>query len=270
VTSTRLPVLAVAALLTASATLAPASAEAQGRRGARAVPHRGGVVVGAYYRPLFYDPFWDPWYPYRYGWYPPPYGYGQFYDNSASLRLQVTPRETEVFVGGFYAGTVDNFDGTFQRLRLEPGEHDITLYLSGYRTVTQKILLQPNGTFRVKHTMEQLPAGSAPEPRPVSPAGSRPAASRGAAPAARREPAAARAEAGAFGSLAIRVQPADAEVRIDGERWEGPAADEALIVQVAPGAHRIEVRKDGYRDYTAPIDVQANQTAPLNISLPRQ
>ncbi len=98
-------------------------------------------MVGAYYRPLFYDPFfYDPWFPYRYGWYPP-YAYGQFYDRSASLRLQVSPRETEVFIAGYYAGTVDNFDGFFQRLHLEPGEHDVTLYLAGYRTVTQKILL---------------------------------------------------------------------------------------------------------------------------------
>jgi hypothetical protein len=35
----------------------------------------------------------------HYPWYP--------YDAAASLRLQVTPREAEVFVDGSYAGTVD-------------------------------------------------------------------------------------------------------------------------------------------------------------------
>jgi hypothetical protein len=268
VTSTRTHILAVAALLTVGATLLPLPADAQGRRGPRVAPRHSAVVYGAYYRPLFYDPFYDPWFPYRYRWYPPPYGYAQFYDQSAALRLQVTPRETEVFVDGYYAGTVDNFDGTFQRLRLEPGEHDVTLYLSGYRTITQKVLLQPSATFRVRHTMEQLPAGSAPEPRPVAPVGPRPARRAAEAPAGAPAPAAA--AAAGFGSLAIRVQPGDAEVRIDGERWDGPASDEALVVQIAPGTHRIEVRKDGYRDYTAQIEVRAGETAPLNVSLPRQ
>ena len=31
-----------------------------------------------------------------------------FYDDESSLRLQVTPRETEVFVDGYFAGTVDD------------------------------------------------------------------------------------------------------------------------------------------------------------------
>jgi hypothetical protein len=34
----------------------------------------------------------------------------------SSLQLQVTPRETEVFVDGYFAGRVDDFDGRFQRL----------------------------------------------------------------------------------------------------------------------------------------------------------
>jgi hypothetical protein len=73
-----------------------------------------------------------------------------------------------------------------------------------------------------------------------------------------------------FGAIAVRVQPADADVFVDGERWEGPADNEALVLQVAPGTHRIEVRRDGYRGYTAQIDVRVGQTTPINVSLPRQ
>jgi PEGA domain len=257
------------------ATLLPDHADAQGRRGRAIGPRRGGVVVAAYYRPVFYDPFfYDPWfYPYRFGGYPPYpyYGYGQFYDGSSSLRVQVSPRETEVFIDGYYAGTVDDFDGFFQRLRLDRGEHEVTLYLAGHRSITQKIFLQPGGTFRIRHTMEPLPAGAPPEPRPVALAGP-PPGTQGpqgptGAPPARPAP---RAGDSTFGAIAIRVQPADAEVFIDGEQWEGPAADEALIVQIAPGGHTIEVRKDGYRSYTAQLDVRAGETTPINISLPRQ
>jgi len=51
---------------------------------------------------------------------------------------------------------------------------------------------------------------------------------------------------------------------------EGPQDDEALVVQLAPGPHRVEVRKEGYRSYTAEVTVTAAHTSPLNISLPRQ
>jgi hypothetical protein len=274
VTSTHIKALAFVAALGVAATLIPEPAEAQGRRGVRMAPRRGPVVVAAYYRPLFYDPFfYDPWFfPYRYGGYPPyGYGYGQFYDRSSSLRVQVTPRETEVFVDGYFAGTVDDFDGMFQRLHLEPGEHEVILYLTGYRTVTQKVYLQPTRTFRVRHTMERLPAGAPPEARPVAPAGPRPGTQgpQGPAGSPPARPAPGPGES-AFGAITIRVQPGDAEVLIDGERWEGPAADEALVVQIAPGEHRIEVRKDGYRSYSAQVDVRAGETTPINISLPRQ
>jgi hypothetical protein len=279
VTLTRILTLSIA---TAALLITPTlqeRADAQGRRGYRAaaVPRRGGVVVAAYYRPVFvspfYDPFYDPWFPYRYGWYPPvaygypPYGYGgAYYAGGASLRVQVSPRETEVFINGYYAGPVDSFDGFFQRLHVEPGEHDVTLYLAGYRTVTQKVLLQPGGTFRIRHTMEPLGPGETTEPRPVAPA----APSRGPSTAAVPSSGSSTpASPGSYGSVAIRVQPADAEVFIDGEQWQGPGSDEALVIQVAPGPHRIEVRKDGYRSYSTQLDVRAGQTAPLNVSLSR-
>jgi 3-isopropylmalate/(R)-2-methylmalate dehydratase large subunit len=40
---------------------------------------------------------------------------------------------------------------------------------------------------------------------------------------------------GTFGTLAIRVQPADAEIWIDGERWSGSDGSVALRVEVAEG-----------------------------------
>ena len=71
-----------------------------------------------------------------------------FFDEESSLQLQVTPRETEVFVDGYFAGRVDDFDGRFQRLHIQPGEHDLTLYLDGHRKVTQTILIRPRSSFR--------------------------------------------------------------------------------------------------------------------------
>jgi hypothetical protein len=71
--------------------------------------HGGGthVVVagGVYYGAPYYYPYAYPWYPFGF-WYPAPYYYGPYYyDNSASLQLQVTPRQTEVFVDGHFAAS---------------------------------------------------------------------------------------------------------------------------------------------------------------------
>ena len=249
------------ALLTVCAIL-PFDTHAQ-RRGigrVRAMPGRV-VVLRAYYAPLFYDPWF---YPYAYGWYPQ-YAYGPGYGERSSLRLQVSPRDTEVFIDGYYAGTVDDFDGFFQRLHLEPGEHEVTLYLQGHRTANQMIYSQPGRTLRVRHAMEPLPAGSQDDPRPVSPA------------VTHRTVASSHAGSGApvrrdsnVGTISIRVQPAGAEILIDGERWEGPDTTEQLIVQVTAGTHRIEVRRDGYRTYSSEVDVRGGETEPLNVSLSRQ
>jgi hypothetical protein len=59
----------------------------------------------------------------------------------ASVHLDVMPRDAEVYVDGYYAGVVDDFDGMFQRLRVEPGEHEVTLYRDGYRAFHQRAYL---------------------------------------------------------------------------------------------------------------------------------
>src|SRR5207302_481352 len=62
-----------------------------------------------------------------------------------------------------------------------------------------------------------------------------------------------------FGTLNLRVQPEDALVTIDGERWDSPQSGSRLIVQLAPGAHRIEVRKDGFRAYTSTVQIRPGE-----------
>jgi len=77
-----------------------------------------------------------------YGWYPRAtyyydggyFGRGYGYD-TGEVRLQVQPRFAEVYVDGYYAGTVDDFDGTFQSLRLESGPYHIEIVAPGYDTL---------------------------------------------------------------------------------------------------------------------------------------
>ena len=219
--------------------------------------------------------------------------YGQpILDAGASVRMQVTPKQTEVFIDNMYVGTADDFDGIFQRLHIFPGAHEVTLYLDGYRTVRQRIYTQPTGTFRVRYSMVPLAPGETAEPRPAplpppgpapieTPAGPfGPPPAQGPRVAYPPPPGPPRAAAplppppnagNGSGTLSIRVQPANAEVLIDGERWEGPqSGDERLDVQVSAGPHHIEVRHDGYRSYQTDITVPPGITAPLNVSLSRQ
>src|SRR5437868_1230848 len=71
-----------------------------------------------------------------------------------------------------------------------------------------------------------------------------------------------------FGSVAITARPADADVYIDGERWVSTDTSTALVVQLAPGRHTIEVRAPGRRSFSTVIDVRRGETTPLNVSLP--
>jgi hypothetical protein len=67
--------------------------------------------------------------------------------------------------------------------------------------------------------------------------------------------------------LTIRVQPANATVLIDGERWDGPQGQERLTVEVAEGPHRIEIQRDGFESYSTTVTVRPGETMPINVSL---
>ena len=70
-----------------------------------------------------------------------------------------------------------------------------------------------------------------------------------------------------FGTLSIRVVPADAEVFIDGERWAGPATSDRLNIRFVTGRHRVEVRKQGLTSYTEEVLIRQSATLTLNVSL---
>jgi len=246
-------------LVIAMLALLPWAADAQHRL-------RGRVAVGFGYAPFYYPFYWAPYY---WGWHPSPWLYPQYpyypaaYDAASNVRLLVTPREAEVYVDGYLVGVVDDFDGFSQRLRLRPGEHEIQLYLPGYRVISQKMLFRPRETYKLRYTLEKLGDGETQEPRPTpSPA----ARTADPAPYAWEPPERSGTERGAFGTLALRVQPRGAAVLIDGEPWDAPD-DERLVVELPEGTHRVEVRLDGYRTYSTDVDVQRGRVTTLNVSL---
>jgi hypothetical protein len=255
-----------------------------------------GYGWGAYPFYGYYGAFYGPWWGWGWGWGYPGYRYGYGYgygyygpygpyyyvDNTASLRLQVTPREAEVFVNGSYAGLVDEFDGNFQRLRLPPGDHEIQIYLQGYKSLTERVMLTVGTTTKIRAALEPLAAGAEQDPRPTpktpvaQPAPRtdphEPGMPERGAPVegtwtGRRAPSTSIQVASNFGALAIRVQPPGADVLIDGERWQGPEGQQRLTVEVAEGRHRVEVRKDGYQSYVADVEVRRGDVTTLNVSL---
>jgi hypothetical protein len=220
--------------------------------------------------PYFYDPFWWGFSGFQYG-YPYPYPYPYYYQ-TAELRIQVQPKQAEVYIDGYLVGTVDSFDGVFQRLDVPLGEHEISVYSPGYRSISQRMLFRPRESYHIKDVMQPLPAGEQGEPRPAPaprPQGGGPG---GPPPQGPPPPRGERrlpdrdTHADRFGTLSVRVQPADAQISIDGERWDAPGG-ERISVQLSEGMHRIEVHKEGYRTYTSTISVRAGETTTLNVSL---
>jgi PEGA domain len=113
----------------------------------------------------FYDPFWGPYWGWGYPYWGYPYGYAE--PTTGSVKTDVTPKQAEVYVDGYYAGVADNFDGTFKHLNTSPGGHTLTVYLDGYRTVTRNVYVQPDHTAKLNLTMEKLRPGEVSEPPPV-------------------------------------------------------------------------------------------------------
>ena len=250
----------------------------------------------------FYAPYYAGYagYPYYAQPYPYPYPYYGYYGNWASARLEVKPRDAQVYVDGYLVGSVDSFDGVFQRLDLPTGEHEIVAYMKGYRTYRQRTLFRPGESYHFKGILEPLPPGEpeepAPQPSPNSrpdpyqnqnpnrdprdpyyrdPAGqdpnrqAPPPDDRGRTMPMPERPAIYRApDSNSFGTLNIRVQPGDATVIIDGERWDSPEGGSRLSVQLSAGPHRVEVRKDGFKPYTATVQIRPGDPQSLNISLP--
>jgi len=94
------------------------------------------------YRPLVYDRYWGPWSPYAYGY---PYGYGYPYHGAAAdIRTEITPKNAEVYVDGYFAGRATDFDGAFQALHVVPGGHAISIRLDGFRTLTEDVYVRPD------------------------------------------------------------------------------------------------------------------------------
>ena len=110
-----------------------------------------------------------------YVFYPPTVArydyYGSYYGNygypTGELKLRVRPREAQVFINGAYAGTVDEFDGTFQSLRLEGGEYQVEIVSPGYEPLDFDVRITPGEKVTYQgDLLPEQPGQPYPEPPP--------------------------------------------------------------------------------------------------------
>jgi hypothetical protein len=137
--------------------------------------YRGPIYNNYYYYPrrwypygygafglgyFYYDPYtWyahDPYYSSgRYGYYGGGYAGSGYY--TGEVRLRVEPRHAEVYVDGYFAGHVDDFDGTFQGLRLEEGPYKIEIVAPGFEPLEFDIRIQPGRKITYRGELRPRP-----------------------------------------------------------------------------------------------------------------
>lgn len=226
---------------------------------------RGEVFIGGY----FYDPVFGP-----YPWWPRtgyPFFYYPRYDPRAYLRLRVTPDDAAVYVDGFYAGVVDDFDGVFEGLPITPGGHSLIFYLHGFRTARHNIYVPPGASFSVRDTLAPLPPGVLSEPPTLYPPVPPPPEGSYRLPRTPQPPVEGAPETTpvamtAVGTLELRVHPPTSTVVIGGERWM--SSDGAhFVVQLPAGTHRLEVSELGYQQFIRDVQVRDGETVVLNVTL---
>jgi hypothetical protein len=278
--------------------------------------HGGGYYPGYYpwypwYYPAsyYYGPYWGAYY---YGYWPYGAYYGGYANGSGAysygsgggeggeayyhsgghsepgaVRVLVDPDDAKVYVDGYYAGKVEQFDGMFQRLNLQRGRHEILISKDGYQGQRFLVYSYPGASIKIESSLSkgsgEAPVkdltggrgGDGPETRPAmdpdaddDPAsdwpedGARTSAPRHESTSTRRAPTGER-----LGEVRMNVQPADATVYVDGE-FRGTARETANLV-LPSGPHRIEIVRPGFRTETREVDVRAGETQAVVVELDR-
>ena len=72
------------------------------------------------------------------------------------MRLRVEPRNAQVFVDGYFVGTVDDFDSG-RGLPLESGPQSIEIRADGYESLQVKVLILPDETITYEGNLTAAP-----------------------------------------------------------------------------------------------------------------
>ena len=142
-----------------------------------------------------------------------------------------------VWVDGKYVGFINELKGS-KKLLLLPGPHEISVREAGYRSVDQKIEVEP-------HAVQTLRVSLAKDPRAQYPTVS--------------------------AEIRLSIDPDRAAVFVDeqlaGHAHEFGGGGRAMLL--SPGKHRIKITLPGYQSFETEIEVRANQKYEIKTQLPK-
>jgi hypothetical protein len=117
---------------------------------------RNRIVTVLPWRPYYYRPrfsigvYYGAGGVYDYG-YTPSYFYNPLPGRTyGGVRITEAPRDAQVFVDGYYVGIVDDFDGVFQHVNLEAGQHRIEVRPHDYEPISFDVYVQPGRTITLR------------------------------------------------------------------------------------------------------------------------
>jgi hypothetical protein len=136
------------------------------------------------------------------------------------------------------------------------------LRLEGYETFIVPVRVSPGDTLDVVHQMKRLAAGARALPPPAP----------RALPREWTEPPDDADDdqlASPYGVLALRADPADARIVVDGEAWAVEGQSE-FVIHLPVGWHQLEVRREGYQLFSTRVELSQGHTTRLDVHLIRQ
>lgn len=284
----RLPVVGLALLLVLSAL--PASGGAArtrpGGSGSSSSPptrvsgtarYGYGHVHGGHHG--YYRPYYGGYYGYGLGYWGWPWGYYGYYrpyygpyvyryvgdeNLPGAVETDVKPKKATLRVDGKAVGQARDYNGNWDLLFLQAGEHLVTFEAIGYMTLRLAMEVEPGSYQRIQYRLQK---GDGIDPRSVEPSALRRDEDEAIEAAPTEETPALRT-----GLLSLRVLPPDAAVYLDGEFLA--RADELRrlhgAIPVASGQHRIEVVRPGFESASRAVDVEGSEPVRVEVELKRK
>ncbi len=228
-------------------------------------------------------------YPHYYGYYGPSYSWYPFYssigvyDPYTDVRCEVKPKDASVFVDGYYAGIVDDYDGFFQRLKITPGSHTITFRKPGFAPYSVSLYGAPGSDVHIKQEMipgdDKLPDDARMQQRNKfqGPGHSVPPGSytseienddrqqtQMTTSESQVQPRTPQAIAGQ-GRLRMSITQTNASVYIDGNFWGVIRDAGSNTVGLSIGNHKIEVVKPGFQTFRQDVSIVEGQDVVLDV-----